>query len=293
MNESASLEALLTEEIGIAVDRVYMNAMYPERFGEEEAAKLERVLEITEGPPRGGSRRRLRAAPGAFSARSFSGWSAAVSVPSGRCPSSSSRAGRPPSSARGGAGGAGPCADGERRRRHPQRPQGLHLRRLRGRRQDHHLGRPRGRARLARPEGRGADDRPREAPGRLARARGARQRAAPGRSGAVRERRDRDGGRALGDDAGREGDLRRAGAQARSRRGDPRPHPPEPHLPPALERAGRLTGVHGDGEALRDPPGGPLRLPRSTPSLAQRLRLSSTLPSASPSSSRGAGCRCS
>jgi anion-transporting ArsA/GET3 family ATPase len=52
VNESASLEEALTDEVGIAVDRVYMNAMYPERFDAEEAAKLERVLELTEGPPR-------------------------------------------------------------------------------------------------------------------------------------------------------------------------------------------------------------------------------------------------
>ena len=34
----------------MAVDRVYMNAMYPERFTEDEASKLGRVLELTEGP---------------------------------------------------------------------------------------------------------------------------------------------------------------------------------------------------------------------------------------------------
>jgi anion-transporting ArsA/GET3 family ATPase len=50
VNESAFLEEQLAGEIGIAVDHVYMNAMYPERFGRDEAAKLERVLEITEGP---------------------------------------------------------------------------------------------------------------------------------------------------------------------------------------------------------------------------------------------------
>jgi anion-transporting ArsA/GET3 family ATPase len=52
VNESASLEDALTDEVGIAVDRVYMNAMYPERFDAEEAAKLERVLGLTEGPAR-------------------------------------------------------------------------------------------------------------------------------------------------------------------------------------------------------------------------------------------------
>jgi anion-transporting ArsA/GET3 family ATPase len=51
VNESAGLERTLTDEVGVAVDRFYMNAMYPERFSGEEASKLERVLEITEGPP--------------------------------------------------------------------------------------------------------------------------------------------------------------------------------------------------------------------------------------------------
>ena len=51
VNESASLEEQLSGEVGIAVDRVYMNAMYPERFDKDEASKLERVLEITEGAP--------------------------------------------------------------------------------------------------------------------------------------------------------------------------------------------------------------------------------------------------
>jgi anion-transporting ArsA/GET3 family ATPase len=50
VNESASLEKQLTEDVGVSVDRVYMNAMYPERFSDDEAEKLERVLEITEGP---------------------------------------------------------------------------------------------------------------------------------------------------------------------------------------------------------------------------------------------------
>jgi anion-transporting ArsA/GET3 family ATPase len=50
VNESASLEASLKEDVGIAVDSIYMNAMYPERFDSDEASKLERVLELTEGP---------------------------------------------------------------------------------------------------------------------------------------------------------------------------------------------------------------------------------------------------
>ena len=51
VNESALLEEQLTGDVGIAVDRMYMNAMYPERFDSDEAAKLERVAEITEGAP--------------------------------------------------------------------------------------------------------------------------------------------------------------------------------------------------------------------------------------------------
>lgn len=50
VNETASLERQLTGEVGVAVDRVYMNAMYPERFTEDEASKLSRVLDLTEGP---------------------------------------------------------------------------------------------------------------------------------------------------------------------------------------------------------------------------------------------------
>ena len=51
VNESALLERQLTDEVGISVDRVYMNAMYPERFDAEEESKLARVLDLTEGPP--------------------------------------------------------------------------------------------------------------------------------------------------------------------------------------------------------------------------------------------------
>jgi anion-transporting ArsA/GET3 family ATPase len=52
VNESASLEEQLSGELGVAVDRVYMNAMYPERFDKDEASKLERALQDAEGAPR-------------------------------------------------------------------------------------------------------------------------------------------------------------------------------------------------------------------------------------------------
>ncbi|HKG35446.1 MAG TPA: ArsA family ATPase [Solirubrobacterales bacterium] len=41
VNESAALERELREEIGIQVDRVYMNGLYPERFSPEETARME------------------------------------------------------------------------------------------------------------------------------------------------------------------------------------------------------------------------------------------------------------
>jgi anion-transporting ArsA/GET3 family ATPase len=41
VNETAALEQTLTEDVGVAVDRVYMNALYPERVSKEEAERLE------------------------------------------------------------------------------------------------------------------------------------------------------------------------------------------------------------------------------------------------------------
>jgi anion-transporting ArsA/GET3 family ATPase len=59
VNESASLEESLTGDIGMAVDRVYMNALYPERFAKGEASELERALEAAEGPARAAVRAAL------------------------------------------------------------------------------------------------------------------------------------------------------------------------------------------------------------------------------------------
>jgi anion-transporting ArsA/GET3 family ATPase len=41
VNETAGLERTLTEEVGVAVDRVYMNGLYPERFSKPELERLE------------------------------------------------------------------------------------------------------------------------------------------------------------------------------------------------------------------------------------------------------------
>jgi anion-transporting ArsA/GET3 family ATPase len=40
VNESAALEHDLRTEVGVAVDRIYMNGVYPERFSNEEAEQL-------------------------------------------------------------------------------------------------------------------------------------------------------------------------------------------------------------------------------------------------------------
>jgi anion-transporting ArsA/GET3 family ATPase len=58
VNESASLERALVDDIGIAVDQVYMNALYPERFDDGEAKDLEKAL----GKADGSARAAIRAA---------------------------------------------------------------------------------------------------------------------------------------------------------------------------------------------------------------------------------------
>jgi hypothetical protein len=40
VNESATLERDLRDDVGVAIDRVYMNGLYPERFSRAEAEKL-------------------------------------------------------------------------------------------------------------------------------------------------------------------------------------------------------------------------------------------------------------
>ncbi len=59
VNESASLEKTLSGEVGVAVDQVYLNGLYPERFDSAEAKTLERAIERSEGAPRGAMRAAL------------------------------------------------------------------------------------------------------------------------------------------------------------------------------------------------------------------------------------------
>jgi anion-transporting ArsA/GET3 family ATPase len=45
VNESELLERELSDRIGVSVDRVYMNGMYPERFSESDARRLETIAD--------------------------------------------------------------------------------------------------------------------------------------------------------------------------------------------------------------------------------------------------------
>ena len=56
VNESASLEADLRDEVGVAVDRVYMNGLYPERFSNEEAGRLAALADAESGAARAAAR---------------------------------------------------------------------------------------------------------------------------------------------------------------------------------------------------------------------------------------------
>jgi anion-transporting ArsA/GET3 family ATPase len=59
VNESAALERDLVDEVGVAVDRVYLNGLYPERFSKEEAEKLEGLATGGEGAAKAAARAAL------------------------------------------------------------------------------------------------------------------------------------------------------------------------------------------------------------------------------------------
>jgi anion-transporting ArsA/GET3 family ATPase len=59
VNESAALEADLRDEVGVAVDRVYLNGLYPERFSKTEAERLTAVAEGENGAVRDAARAAL------------------------------------------------------------------------------------------------------------------------------------------------------------------------------------------------------------------------------------------
>jgi anion-transporting ArsA/GET3 family ATPase len=59
VNESAALEHDLRKDVGVAVDRVYMNGLYPERFSNEEAARLGELADGEDGGVRAAARAAL------------------------------------------------------------------------------------------------------------------------------------------------------------------------------------------------------------------------------------------
>jgi anion-transporting ArsA/GET3 family ATPase len=59
VNESASLENALTGDVGVAVDQVYLNGLYPERFESSEAKTLEKAIDDSEGAARAAIRAAL------------------------------------------------------------------------------------------------------------------------------------------------------------------------------------------------------------------------------------------
>jgi anion-transporting ArsA/GET3 family ATPase len=56
VNESAALEHDLRSEVGVAVDRIYMNGLYPERFSKQEAEQLAQLAENENGLARAAAR---------------------------------------------------------------------------------------------------------------------------------------------------------------------------------------------------------------------------------------------
>jgi anion-transporting ArsA/GET3 family ATPase len=56
VNESAALERDLREEVGVAVDRIYMNALYPERFKTAEVERLAALAAEENGAVRAAAR---------------------------------------------------------------------------------------------------------------------------------------------------------------------------------------------------------------------------------------------
>jgi anion-transporting ArsA/GET3 family ATPase len=56
VNESAALEKDLRDKVGVAVDRVYLNGLYPERFSKPESERLGRLAENEQGTMRAAAR---------------------------------------------------------------------------------------------------------------------------------------------------------------------------------------------------------------------------------------------
>jgi anion-transporting ArsA/GET3 family ATPase len=59
VNETAALEESLVEEVGMAVDRIYCNGLYPERFSEADEARIESAFDEANGAARSALRSAL------------------------------------------------------------------------------------------------------------------------------------------------------------------------------------------------------------------------------------------
>ena len=59
VNESAALEHDLVTDVGVAVDRVYLNGLYPERFSKDDAEKLGALAEGDDGASKAAARAAL------------------------------------------------------------------------------------------------------------------------------------------------------------------------------------------------------------------------------------------
>jgi anion-transporting ArsA/GET3 family ATPase len=59
VNETATLEHDLVEEVGVSVDRIYLNGLYPERFSAQDEAAIEAAFDQAEGTARGALRAAL------------------------------------------------------------------------------------------------------------------------------------------------------------------------------------------------------------------------------------------
>jgi anion-transporting ArsA/GET3 family ATPase len=56
VNETAALEKDLRDEVGVAVDRIYLNGLYPERFSKPECERLNQLAEAEQGSVRAAAR---------------------------------------------------------------------------------------------------------------------------------------------------------------------------------------------------------------------------------------------
>ncbi|HVQ59979.1 MAG TPA: ArsA family ATPase [Solirubrobacterales bacterium] len=56
VNETAALEKDLRDEVGVAVDRIYLNGLYPERFSKPECERLTQLAETEQGSVRAAAR---------------------------------------------------------------------------------------------------------------------------------------------------------------------------------------------------------------------------------------------